>query len=546
MNKAFDTYSQICTIQISRRELSAIQSNLQYHKYGSTDSHDVSKRYYGLVEKFSIHHDIVHKATSLSECLGRLHRIITSKKRVEANATVGKSSLVSDDAVFDVLRLMLDLSVDATRSAYEPSALLVQKPVADCGVSWESILRTDPLKGEHWDLSSIARNDSDSDLDTLDQEEDNGNRFNDYETSKGEQNASIAADTQSVMDWLSMRLQKDSSLVCDKEDALNVVQQLIDRQYWKSNYKPLVRPKETLFDIKDPNTLRLAVATRESLMMETFFRPVESLFMVSEVDLVRESLFAFAGRQSQLISVSSDGSVCWTSGVSVAHLTDTALDNVLGSIFELASTVNRLRVFSTKAMNSINNQTLCAFAYEVHCLLKDWSEFIVDLEFKLLNNADTTVSLLAVLTEAKRNSLPFGVIADFLDSFKHFDWKTLAKHSSDFELSIGLIEALLNAISRPSNDVATLARLIVASIQPLLQFLDNALVGRQFHDVFDEMPFVCRPSSNKTSSQFWTSCCQSRESVKKYPFIAPFIDDIVHTIKVSILWNTSRSVKCFC
>jgi hypothetical protein len=271
-----------------------------------------------------------------------------------------ESSVANRQSVIESLAIIRILSRDPINNLFrenlEPDNrnLLPQ-------LTWEDIIRDDPLTGEHWQLNV------ESDDDELSE--------GSIEQSPIQELAASCLDYESAIAKHNSSAGNDADYDKDEDSLLPHISTLHKAAYWTNN----------------------------------------SQNVISEADVLRESILAVLGFPSVLFTVVEDqfGTVVPASTPFVVdHLSQQSLDSTIRQLAQLAVVMAHLRQFSqlyfmTHKYPNFNYRFILGVLAE---LTTNLQASVLEVEDDLLNNPDSCVSITRATQELRRRVDPFRAI----------------------------------------------------------------------------------------------------------------------------------------
>ncbi|KAJ1562836.1 Gamma-tubulin complex component 5 [Nowakowskiella sp. JEL0078] len=358
---------------------------------GGRNNHvDILRRYSSVCEKLILH-DQEEKATSLKKLINWLIR------NAEKNTTTGESPYTLY-LVADVLYLLLLLSISPTRHEYTSPVLDEDEDLSWFLSSerlhrvhpliWKEIVEEEPLTGDHWD--HFIDNDPQTDLFN-----DNYSNFDiDQQRQKRWRDEIIEnAPTESRFNKakpmeVSNEQNGDNTVVgfTKLEDVDKIITEFSKNQYWNvhSTYwksDPMTSLSMTRQGINDScllNPSLIAYRANDTRYIQSLSSiPV----FVTELIIIREVLFLLGATTSRnylektslkdwetghIFNFDEESQKFKISkGLAIAHLSDTALRNMLNSFVQVGSAILRIRNFQIQSQQfgkKCQSATLQAFS----------------------------------------------------------------------------------------------------------------------------------------------------------------------------------------
>ncbi|KAF9969574.1 Gamma-tubulin complex component 5, partial [Actinomortierella ambigua] len=515
----FDNYAQYVCTQLY--EVGGIGSNRNKYFERST----IDRRIKGLAEKFSLRGQ-EDRAQALEEYLRRIRELFPALLAV--NAASGTSSTNSDaeNVLSSILLVLLDLSESPTTVAMQhPSAhkysipWSLQKhkqPQVDENTRnkaiWQSILKEEPLEGEHWATvrEDVADSD-DSDYDDMDLttigKKPKDQLSEDEQSTSQDPSKSQTAATSVRFSQLPLSSSSDG-----RDDIL---QDLENLQYWqasnisKKRHDRVQAHRQITASVQDPASVNMGL---EQFQSDAF---AADTFPMDELDLIHETLLMLLGEYSICFQRHQDQNILPRKGIILSHLSPSTLNNIL---LELSTHGARLCKIESAARGVCSQpiqaigKVVQTFACSTLSIVREKRQLFSRLQQRY-RHANTErsqasqllVSLLELYDDVSRQ---FAIVADL----ERFVENVLVIESSG-EASCRVASNLLSEL----HDVACQAELagnqesfemfrnlLRDSMIPLLQSIQDWLNGEQMPD---EKDFFIKenPSVTLFSGDYWES-----------------------------------------
>ncbi|RUS21658.1 hypothetical protein BC937DRAFT_91930 [Endogone sp. FLAS-F59071] len=372
------------------------ESNYKYHRSTTINERDTENSIKGLVEKFRI-----KGRDAMADMLEALTQRLFTPKLID------KKSLYSRFLRFDILALLLSLSEKPLATNYIPSTTFWARLAPPKPLTWEDIVREEPLTGEHWSRPGYDSDEDDQDNVTLLEDfelelDANGLVVGGGLVGKKVNPISFSSDVSHHIHYernSQLRKQKKKAEACEQNQQqeydpvaqgshyhkihidfespvdLNVMQVLSETQYWR---KPLtdgafaIRNRDDpdfsltgefpMLKIHEPCSLAPALITHQSRDHDMRFLDPGRQHYLDEVDAIREVLFMLRGHAGVLfdrhewdVGGEVGGGLGWEGlGIVegmftvnpraiVRHLTESALKNILFDFCDYGNWVTRSR-----------------------------------------------------------------------------------------------------------------------------------------------------------------------------------------------------------
>ncbi|KAI9093120.1 Spc98 family-domain-containing protein [Phlyctochytrium arcticum] len=467
--------------QDAAQKLPSIRKQIQYHNFQTTNEHEIRRRYDGLIEKFTL--------------CGQ-----ETKARVLGNGMrhLGLLSASLQLLTFDLLNLFLCLSNDPLRQQYEPSPLSSFKQHT---LSWNEIVADDPLWGDHWESESGSETAVDDD-------------WSEEEQSEEDVKVSELDDVKEIVD----------------SPALAVA--VKKRQYWTTPTTGNVEAVE--YNPVDACSLAPALAFYQSQRSEYMYRPASSTRYVREVDLVRDTLLMLSGRATPVYISTKNGDLVATPNLNVKHLTENALQSLLGWFAEQGSILRKLTEFARRLVISPSNwlgiddpnpipdrgesndletqpRTLQALEFGLSQYLCEFEAKIADIQTNCAASSPQNplcaqqqlVSLLALQSRLQGSSDTTREIAEFVQCVKMI-CSTTSDNAAIASQILDLLynQMLLHATASSANNQNIFQALLLYTLQPYLESCQQWIEIGEIDDPRGEFFVKYRSASEDWQSRF--------------------------------------------
>ncbi|KND01183.1 hypothetical protein, variant [Spizellomyces punctatus DAOM BR117] len=323
------------------------KKQIKVHRWQTTNEHEVIRQYGGLVEKFAVYSQDT-KADTLRKSLNSLLSLRPSYHFL----------------IHDMLRLFLSLSEAPLRNIYHPC---IGSMDAESSLTWEDITAEEPLTGSHWE---DATDEVDSD--------------DGYSSDESTKVCDSAVTLKEPVADRQPRRQKhrNPDLLSNPNESSQ--KELERRQYWtreKGSYSLFA--EDISFDHQDPCSLAPSLASHQQRDPRFFYRPAASTVYTKEVDFVRECLFLLSGFATAVFRSRSDGSFEPVTDVTLKHLSEGALHDLLQWFADRGTAVQRVRSFAESVCQSEQIAyplTVQAFASGLLSIVRDFDATITKEE----------------------------------------------------------------------------------------------------------------------------------------------------------------------
>ncbi|KAI9598787.1 Spc98 family-domain-containing protein [Syncephalis fuscata] len=471
-----------------------IKSGLKPTRYFQTDALDYERKYIGLAEKLTAHSQ-TSKANTLLMLRTRLLELWRPKDTMLPH---------------HVLRLLFDLSQSPSNAIYTPSTV-TEEIVTHHQLTWEDILKDDPLTGDHWDKPNYT-----PDTDT-DSESDNDDTVH---PSVKQKLAIKQISEPSTTDQLI-------SINLEKQHHQSIREQLVQQQYWRSKpHNPLI----TEFDFYNASTLTptLNQMTRKSIS----WLPFQFENYTIERLVIREVLFMLMGRPCFLFTVQND-IIKVSNQAQMKHLSQGALGSILSLFADSGTVIYGIRSYSLVVLTmetDPKSRVSEAFASAIRDELRQFDQILRQIEYEHLTDhgpvhvKDTLISLLKIRSTLKEQ-------LDCFDRLSNLLGNICTQDSTIYTTSI--LDQLYNAAEHQSyigstNALQFILRLWEKSMLPYLEILHMWLFNGEIQDPDKEFVIERMMEIPLQSSQYWSSAFRLKSIDQCCPaFLRPYIQSIV-------------------
>ncbi|KAI8638556.1 Spc98 family-domain-containing protein [Parasitella parasitica] len=343
---------------------------LHYDKCTSTSEQEVTNRINGLAEKFSIkgHHE-------LSEALLK-HK----KEFLKVSRSIGTEDTNQAILKYDALQLLLSLSSSSNQDFnYIPTINNTEKE----SLTWQDVIKDDPLEGDHWKTWPDEASDDDDDEDDGIADDLELNRITSVATT---QRRSYLGDLSNFKFDFTRKMKMDKR---GDQEGLN---HLMTQQYWRQEQH---LPQQNSSNV---NLLQKPCQMSDALNRLFYSDTEKSLLKaITEANVTREVLLLLRGYRGILYSYQEDQFVLNEQYI-VQHLSRQALGHLLQEFSFYGNIIADLRKLATKATSEIKyGQTSQAFAATLFQSLMDFDSMLAEIEAKssfITSDASQIISLL--------------------------------------------------------------------------------------------------------------------------------------------------------
>ncbi|KAI9342772.1 Spc98 family-domain-containing protein [Zopfochytrium polystomum] len=477
-----------------------VERSLRFHSFPATNEHRVAESFMGLIEKFDLYGQ-QEKAHELEALFNK------------ANQLVGTTSRVKKIALYDALALLLHMSLAPLKSSYQARKSYEEN--SSVSLTWEDILREEPLEGDHW---RPVRQEGRTRWSRWDSEDSNWSE----DDEAGEIDRASAVDVEEVAPVPGLVVEDShlpdqlpqTSFRVDHADA----EKSAKAMYWDPNRPQRSVPSEDHhFKASEPTSLMPSLAVKQSSEPSFFGVPAFSTNFVSELDVILESIHVLFGLPADLYDLDSSGCYSVRGTASLKHLSEGTLHSIMDRFCAWGNLIVRLQRF---AKSTLKERTLVleAFASVTEKRLDRFFEWLSNLERQYMNimcedsgkggiGVLQTVSLiqLAELVRCKIDLLmPLDSVileVGFANSQKHPStllldrlWAELGvyQHACDAHMFINLLLVLFE------------------TMRPWIDRIEDWFLSNEIVDLFNELPIVFHPNVRKN---YWTesySICNER------------------------------------
>ncbi|XP_026644918.1 gamma-tubulin complex component 5 isoform X1 [Microtus ochrogaster] len=365
-----------------RLALDFVWSNFRFHRFLDVNSHKIQKTIEGIYEKFTIHSDL-GKAASWK-------RLTTEF----LNAPLPCVEKTKTDTHYSILSLLLCLSDSPSNRSYVETPRDKEVEKKD-DFDWGKYL----MEGEEIGLGP--------DVDTPNWSEDSGDE--DAQQPLSREDSGIQVDRTPLEEQDPSR--KGGLHVAweaDEPDSRSWLEQHVVHQYWTTRRSWI------------PHSLHLhsnlAAVWDQHLYSSDPLCVPDDRVVVTETQVIRETLWLLSGVKKLFIFQLIDGKVTVRNNIIVAHLTHSCLRSVLEQIAAYGQVVFRLQEFIDEVMGHSSEslspgngsgprkppeapfRTYQAFMWALYKYFINFKEELAEFE-KCIISSDTTITLAIVVNK---------------------------------------------------------------------------------------------------------------------------------------------------
>ncbi|XP_032115888.1 gamma-tubulin complex component 5 isoform X4 [Sapajus apella] len=355
-------------------------SNFRFHRFLDVNSHKIEKTIEGIYEKFVIHSDL-SKAASWKRLTEEF-----------LNAPLPSIKEIKTDAHYSILSLLLCLSDSPSNSNYveTPRDKTVEKKD---DFDWGKYLMED----EEMDIGP--------DMDTPNWSEESDEENDQQPLSREDSGIQVDRTPLEEQDQ-NRKLGPCISWKADEPDDRSWLEHHVVHQYWTA------RPSQF------PHSLHLhsnlaAVWDQHLYSSDPLYVPDDRV-LVTETQVIRETLWLLSGVKKLFIFQLIDGKVTVRNNIIVTHLTHSCLRSVLEQIAAYGQVVFRLQEFIDEVMGHSSEsmlpgsgsvpkkspeapfRTYQAFMWALYKYFISFKEELAEIEKCIINN-DATITLAIVV-----------------------------------------------------------------------------------------------------------------------------------------------------
>ncbi|XP_063572408.1 gamma-tubulin complex component 5 isoform X3 [Pongo abelii] len=355
-------------------------SNFRFHRFLDVNSHKIEKTIEGIYEKFIIHSDL-SKAASWKRLTEEF-----------LNAPLPSIKEIKTDAHYSILSLLLCLSDSPSNSSYVETPRNKEVEKKD-DFDWGKYL----MEGEEMDIGQY--------MDTPNWSEESEEENDQQPLSREDSGIQVDRTPLEEQDQ-NRKLDPCISWKADEPDDRSWLEHHVVHQYWTA------RPSQF------PHSLHLhsnlaAVWDQHLYSSDPLYVPDDRV-LVTETQVIRETLWLLSGVKKLFIFQLIDGKVTVRNNIIVTHLTHSCLRSVLEQIAAYGQVVFRLQEFIDEVMGHSSDsmlpgsgsvpkksteapfRTYQAFMWALYKYFISFKEELAEIEKCIINN-DTTITLAVVV-----------------------------------------------------------------------------------------------------------------------------------------------------
>nr|XP_005558967.1 PREDICTED: gamma-tubulin complex component 5 isoform X4 [Macaca fascicularis] len=355
-------------------------SNFRFHRFLDVNSHKIEKTIEGIYEKFIIHSDL-SKAASWKRLTEEF-----------LNAPLPSIKEIRTDAHYSILSLLLCLSDSPSNSNYVETPRDKEVEKKD-DFDWGKYL----MEGEEMDIGPY--------MDTPNWSEESEEENDQLPLSREDSGIQIDRTPLEEQDQ-NRKLDPCISWKADEPDDRSWLEHHVVHQYWTA------RPSQF------PHSLHLhsnlaAVWDQHLYSSDPLYVPDDRV-LVTETQVIRETLWLLSGVKKLFIFQLIDGKVTVRNNIIVTHLTHSCLRSVLEQIAAYGQVVFRLQQFIDEVMGHSSEsmlpgsgsvpkksteapfRTYQAFMWALYKYFISFKEELAEIEKCIINN-DATITLAIVV-----------------------------------------------------------------------------------------------------------------------------------------------------
>ncbi|XP_073851322.1 gamma-tubulin complex component 5 isoform X11 [Macaca fascicularis] len=355
-------------------------SNFRFHRFLDVNSHKIEKTIEGIYEKFIIHSDL-SKAASWKRLTEEF-----------LNAPLPSIKEIKTDAHYSILSLLLCLSDSPSNSNYVETPRDKEVEKKD-DFDWGKYL----MEGEEMDIGPY--------MDTPNWSEESEEENDQLPLSREDSGIQIDRTPLEEQDQ-NRKLDPCISWKADEPDDRSWLEHHVVHQYWTA------RPSQF------PHSLHLhsnlaAVWDQHLYSSDPLYVPDDRV-LVTETQVIRETLWLLSGVKKLFIFQLIDGKVTVRNNIIVTHLTHSCLRSVLEQIAAYGQVVFRLQQFIDEVMGHSSEsmlpgsgsvpkksteapfRTYQAFMWALYKYFISFKEELAEIEKCIINN-DATITLAIVV-----------------------------------------------------------------------------------------------------------------------------------------------------
>ncbi|KAG0381092.1 hypothetical protein BGX24_011498 [Mortierella sp. AD032] len=498
------------------------------------DHEVIDKRVYGLAEKFSMKSQD-QKGEALNGYQERLRGLARSmgggdQARTLAERSEADQEEAAQNVVSSILLLLLELSETPTVSRkgeygyVTPEALRPSKPPKTQQQInkelWASILKEDPLVGDHWKQAGAASVISESDSCDSD--------FEDMDVNPRAVPVSAVEDLNSTSKEHDgdRDTQRDNRIWMHKDisrpHALPV-KTLEKQQYWQDGEivsRLTARPASgrTLdYNIQSASDLNSALHNSKEYVL------AHSIPVMDEIDIIHEVFFLLQGLPTAVFVLGQHGSFKMSSKITTSHLSPGSLSAIIEPFQDSATVIRMLQTLVDRicsASPQVHGKVIQTFASAIQMELIEFKKYMASVQRKYHRQFTEPSRSMASLIELEATlSGRFSLARMLLDFVKEcsfynepsYDGERVCLHS------IEILSRLYETVQQLELCGDTLAsamfrRLLQQAIRPFLLNMERWFEGKPL-DSESEFMIKLSPQVDLFSTQFWSDGYQVQAEI---------------------------------
>jgi len=339
---------------------------IRFNTYTLTSATLIKENYKGIIEKFKI-----AAQEKNAEDLTNLLKLLEKQNERRKNSKI-----------LEMLMLFLNLSKSPTRHFYDSHYFDVKEEVVKKELTWDDILKEDPLTGDYWQIPNYSSDSSDTQYSDHESDSNNIDENTKSDTLKQKKelpnkniySIDVKSNSESDVFDLNGSTLHFNDISMDSSVNHNLSKNLKNfgkSQYWNHVNNLRIQNIDTKFDITNPYTLDIGIikGIKENskiipdLLLKTNY--------VNEIDIVREILFMLLGFDTAFFRYNKYNKVEVNQNLSMKHLTSSCINQLIEYFIDKGSKIKDLRSF-TKSMldpNQYVSKTMQAFAASINEIL---------------------------------------------------------------------------------------------------------------------------------------------------------------------------------
>ncbi|XP_078231781.1 gamma-tubulin complex component 5 isoform X11 [Callithrix jacchus] len=355
-------------------------SNFRFHRFLDVNSHKIEKTIEGIYEKFVVHSDL-SKAASWKRLTEEF-----------LNAPLSSIKEIKTDAHYSILSLLLCLSDSPSNSNYVETPRDKEVEKKD-DFDWGKYL----MEGEEMDVGP--------DMDTPNWSEESDGENEQQPLSREDSGIQVDRTPLEEHDQ-NRKLGPCTSWKADEPDDRSWLEHHVVHQYWTA------RPSQFPYSLHLHSNLA-AVWDQHLYSSDPLYVPDDRV-LVTETQVIRETLWLLSGVKKLFIFQLIDGKVTVRNNIIVTHLTHSCLRSVLEQIAAYGQVVFRLQEFIDEVMGHSSEsmlpgsgsvpkkspeapfRTYQAFMWALYKYFISFKEELAEIEKCIINN-DATITLAIVV-----------------------------------------------------------------------------------------------------------------------------------------------------